>query len=164
MLYNRKPNRLKEYDYSEPGYYFITICTKERIKIFGEITGTESRVNRFGRIVEKNIKNIERIYNFIEIDEYIIMPDHIHLILILDGNKDKTDDRKKMVLSKVIQQFKRQCTIEFRAVGFKKELWQRSFYDRIIRSEKELYYIKNYIRNNPLTFEIEKGFPENLEL
>jgi REP element-mobilizing transposase RayT len=163
-MLDRKPNRLKEYDYSEPGYYFITICTKNKAEIFGKIYKSETRLNEYGRIVEKNLKNIEVIYENTELDYYVIMPDHLHFIIIIDSNRDKTEDRKKMLLSKIIQQFKRQCTVEINKAGYAFEIWQRSYYDRIIRNEKEMYFIRKYIKENPLVYEIEKGFPENLAL
>ena len=163
-MYKRKPNRLKEYDYSNAGYYFITICTKNKHPLFGKINGTRALLNEYGKIIENNLKNIQKIYRQTELDYYVIMPDHIHFVLIINSGRNGSEERTKMQLSKIIQQFKRQCSIDIKQKGFSKEIWQRSFYDRIIRNEKELYFIRKYIEQNPLAYEIEKGFPENLEL
>ena len=76
-LPRRKNIRLKYYDYSEEGMYFITICTRNRIKLFGEIETKEIKLTKVGKIVEKSIINLEKIYNNITIDEYIVMPNHI---------------------------------------------------------------------------------------
>jgi len=92
------------------------------------------------------------------------MPDHIHLILF--NNKEKDDsDRTKMLVSKVVQQYKFVCTREIRkTVMHDIKIWQRSFYDRIIRNQNELENIRNYICTNPVKWEIERDNPENLYL
>ncbi len=93
------------------------------------------------------------------------MPNHIHFILILQNTIKDDSDRTKMTISKIVQQFKSVCTKEIRNISNNSIiLWQRSFYDRIIRDEKELYKVRRYIELNPLKWEIEKDIPENLEL
>lgn len=104
------------------------------------------------------------MYKSIELDEFIIMPDHIHCILIINDNHYKTLDRTKMLLSNAIQQFKKISTMQLREMGYNGKLWQRSFYDRIIRNEKELYMVRKYIRENPLRFELKPGYTDNLDL
>jgi len=114
---------------------------------------------KFGKIIDEVLVNIPSYYN-VEIDCYIIMPDHIHLIIILD----KDENKKNYSLSDVMGKFK-----SFSCKKIKKVLedderfeWQKSFYDRIIRNEKELYQIRKYIQENPLRWDIEKDNPENL--
>jgi REP element-mobilizing transposase RayT len=119
-------------------------------------------LNEYGRIAEKYLVTIPTIYDFIELDEYVIMPNHEHVILI--NNKDAEDDiRTNMIISRVIQQYKRICTKEIRTIcGNIDNVWQHSFYDRVIRNEKELEKIRNYIALNPLKWDLEKNNPENL--
>lgn len=174
MIKPRKPNRLKVYDYSLPGYYFVTICTEDKGNMFGNIVNGKIVLNSLGLIIEYCIRSISKINKFIELDYYVIMPNHLHAIIIINVGDAKfaaptmnieSDNRTKMLLSKIIQQFKRACTI---GIKNKTEInsfkWQRSFYDRIIRNEKELYNIRKYIKENPLRWDIEKEIPENLDL
>ncbi len=107
---------------------------------------------------------IPEVYKSIELDEFIIMPDHIHCILIINDDNYKTLDRTKMLLSNAIQQFKKISTMQLKEMGYKGKLWQRSFYDRIIRNEKELYMVRKYIRENPLRYELKPGYTDNLDL
>lgn len=93
------------------------------------------------------------------------MPNHVHLILISFRNDIDDTDRSKMTISKLIQQFKSSCTKEIRKIAIDNiNVWQRSFYDRIIRDERELHYIRRYIEQNPLKWDLEKSIPENLDL
>ena len=155
----RKNTRLKEFDYSQFGYYFITICMKNRKKFFSKIENSIVVLSKFGKIIDEVLMNIPSCYN-VEIDCYIIMPDHIHLIIILD----KDENKKNYSLSDVMGKFKSFSCKKIREVleDDEKFEWQKSFYDRIIRNEKELYQIRKYIKENPLRWEIEKDNPENL--
>jgi REP element-mobilizing transposase RayT len=155
----RKSTRLKEYDYSQFGYYFITICMKNRKEFFSIIENSIVVLSKFGKIIDEVLINIPSYYN-VEIDCYIIMPDHIHLIIILD----KAENKKNYSLSDVMGKFKSFSCKKIREVleDDEKFEWQKSFYDRIIRNEKELYQIRKYIKENPLRWEIEKDNPENL--
>ncbi|MBK7104938.1 MAG: transposase [Ignavibacteriae bacterium] len=172
MIKSRKANRYKLYDYSTPGYYFVTICVENMNCVLEKVENEKVILNLLGDLVERFWKNIPKIYGLIEIDEFIIMPNHIHGIIIINvgdanlasqniinGNAKfafptNSDDRTKMLLSKVIQQFKRVCTIEIRKTNLKNFKWQKSFYDRIIRNENELYNIRKYIKYNTLKWKI----------
>lgn len=155
----RKSTRLKEYDYSQFGYYFITICMKNRKEFFSKIENSIVVLSEFGKIIDEVLINIPSYYN-VEIDCYIIMPDHIHLIIILD----KDESKKNYSLSDVMGKFKSFSCKKIREVleNDDKFEWQKSFYDRIIRNEKDLYQIRKYIQENPLRWDIEKDNPENL--
>lgn len=178
MMRHRKPNRLKYYDYSNRGYYFVTICVQDMKCIFGEIVNKEVKLNDYGKIISESLKKIPIIHNILDLDYHVIMPNHLHAIIIVGDAKFASSiecniqdinenivptDRTKIVLSKIIQQFKRICTFEIRNKGVKNFKWQRSFYDRIIRNEKELLNIRKYIHQNPLKWEIEKNSIENLD-
>lgn len=85
MLKPRKPNRLKIYDYSLPGYYFITICTNDMQKLFGIVKEGNMIPNKNGILVYQNLIKISKIYKKIELDEFVVMPNHVHAIIINNG-------------------------------------------------------------------------------
>lgn len=155
----RKPTRLKEFDYSNNGYYFITICVQNNRMIFGEVENEKMKLNTCGKEVEKILLSLPERYTQIEIDYYAIMPNHFHGIFILNN-----ENNQNISISNVIGGFKSLTTIAIHKLGLKDFKWQRSFYDRIIRDEKELFYIRQYIDQNPLRWEIEKNNPDNLDL
>ena len=126
-------------------------------------------LNDVGKIADECWKKIETLHKNIELDYYIIMPNHIHGIIVINDVGDAnfaspTPDRTKMQLSKLIQQFKRAVSLQIKSMNLKQDFyWQRSFYNRIIRNENELFNIRKYIEQNPLKWEFEKG-SENLVL
>jgi REP-associated tyrosine transposase len=166
---NRKPNRLKFYDYSNAGWYYVIICTKDHKNHFGKIENYKMILNQIGNIVDESWDMIETLHRNIELDYYVIMPNHVHGIIIINDVGDAkfallTVDRTKMELSKLIQQFKRALTLKIKSMKYKSKFkWQHSSYDRIIRNEKELFKIRKYIEQNPLRWELEKEII-NLEL
>lgn len=136
-LPKRKELRLKDYDYLKKGMYFLTICVKDRIEILGKIIN-ENRIelSNEGNIAKQSIEQIEQKYTGIIIDEYIIMPNHIHMNIIVDKENNIT-------ISRLIKQYKMYVSKEVK-YGF----WQKSFYEHIIRNEKEYIKISEYIQNN----------------
>jgi REP element-mobilizing transposase RayT len=173
MHQKRKRNRLKEYDYSNVGYYFVTICVNDRKDYFGKIENARCVLNGFGECVKNILERISVLYPYIEIDYYVIMPYHIHIIIIIDPSNVVTGrdlslqnkpKQKIKSLSEIIGAFKTMSSKELHKKGLTEFKWQRSFYDRIIRNERELYQIRKYIEQNPLSLEIEKQLPENLIL
>ncbi|BDQ02092.1 transposase [Ignavibacterium sp.] len=159
-LPHRKRTRLKEYDYSQYGYYFVTLCIKDRREFFSNIIDYKVVLTEYGKILNEILKNLNRFYP-VEVDYFVIMPDHIHLILVLDNELSSI---KNYSLSDIIGKFKSFTTKKIREkLKPPNEFhWQTSFFDRIIRNEKEFYEIRKYIQENPIKWEIEKGNPENL--
>ena len=166
-LPKRKNTRLKEFDYSQSSYYFVTICLKNRKEFFSHIINSELILTEFGKILDEVWNNLPKYYN-VELDYYTIMPDHFHGIVIIDNKLNVKDDleNKPLTLSDIIGKFKLLSTRKIRDIlDIENEFeWQKSFYDRIIRNEKELYNIRKYIQENPLKWEIEKNNPVNLEM
>jgi putative transposase len=172
----RKRNRLKEYDYSNAGYYFVTICVNDKKDYFGKIENGGCTLNKYGQIVKQILENIAVKYLYVELDYYVIMPNHIHITLIIDPSENVSvmtsrdlspvgsPKPKIKSLSQIIGAFKTISSKELHLKGLKEFKWQRSFYDRIIRNERELYQIRKYIEQNPLSLEIDKQLPENLIL
>jgi REP element-mobilizing transposase RayT len=175
MHQKRKRNRLKEYDYSQGAYYFVTICVNNRRDYFGSVKNNKCELNEFGKVAKQILESIPVLYPYVELDYYVIMPDHIHIIIIIDPSNlnvvtgrdlSQKDEPKPKIksLSEIISAFKTMSSKELHKKGLKEFKWQRSFYDRIIRNERELYQIRKYIEQNPLSLEIEKQLPDNLTL
>jgi len=145
-LPQRKNIRLKDYDYSSNGLYFITMCTKNRIQILGTIIDDNIALTKTGNIVKKYTNIIESKFDNIIIDEYIIMPNHIHIII-------EIKETRNITITRIIKQYKGCITKE---LGY--SIWQKSYYEHIIRNEKEYYKIKEYIRNNIINWNKDKYF------
>ena len=145
----RKPTRLKNYDYSSTGTYFVTVCTQNRINYFSDIVISNAsepatvRLTRFGKIAEEQIKAINFKYVDVDIENYVIMPNHIHMIIstFYDNEKDNN-----ISVTDVVRIFK-SLTTRLCKVG--PVIFQRSFYDHIIRNDTDYSRILNYINNNP---------------
>ena len=157
-LPKRKPARLKGYDYSQDGAYFITICTNDRKCILGNIVGqglapAEIVLSQYGKIAKEQLLDLENRYKTIKIDKYVIMPNHIHIIVIL-GNTAGASPRP--TISDVICSFKSLTTRMCKKEGFAElHLFQSSFHDHIIRGEKDYQKIWEYIDTNPLKWELD---------
>ena len=143
----RKSPRLKGYDYSLPGAYFVTICTRDRKCILGEIVGEglcplpKNTLTPIGKETEASIQFINKNCKGVSIPKYVIMPNHIHLIVVLeDTGGDGTPP-----LQDVIRILKSYTTNKYDDV-----LWQKSFHDHIIRGDEDYLKIWNYIDTNPL--------------
>ncbi len=146
-LPERKNIRLKYYDYSNVGLYFITICTKNRIELLGTIKdGNYIKLTEEGIIVEKSIKTIEKIFSNVIVDEYIVMPNHIHIIIAINN-------KNGVSISRIIKQYKMYVS---KRIGY--SIWQKLFYEHIIRNEKEYYNIKEYIKNNIINWKTDRYF------
>ena len=163
---NRKTNRLERYDYSQGGCYFVTICIKERQSLFGEIIQDEMILNQTGVIVNSRWQWLSERYEYVELDEYVVMPNHFHGILIIQTRKDRsrpvlTDALKIKSLSELIGAFKTTSSKRIREIGLAYFQWQRSFYDHVIRNDDDLNRIREYIQNNPLKWSLDEYNPLN---
>ena len=153
----RKVLRLKGFDYSASGAYFITICIQNKIHCLSKIVGrglapAEIQLTEYGKIAEEQLLSLEKRYSNIHICEYVIMPNHIHLILTIDTI------RRPMVaptIATVIKQFKGAVSKE---VGT--TVWQKGFYDHIIRDDEDYNTKAQYIDTNPLTWERDELYTE----
>ena len=165
-IHHRKSIRLPEYDYSGSGYYFITICTCQKLPLFGDVVEGTMNLNEMGQIVESELQAISSKQNHIFIDCFVIMPNHLHGILILSEavgarfiapNLSKSQYSRKGAMNgaptigKIIHDFKARCThaINHHRNSKGTPVWQRNYYERIIRNEVELRNIREYIQNNP---------------
>lgn len=153
-LPKRKTIRLKHYDYSQNGYYFITICTHNKQNLFN--LNNESAVQN--QIITKWLSELENKFKT-EIDYYVIMPDHIHFILIINPTERHTGRS----LPDMMQWFKTMTTNEYIKLvknnilkPFDKKLWQKSYYEHIIRNDQDYIQTVEYIINNPLKYSLDR--------
>lgn len=154
--HNRRSIRLSGYDYSQPGYYFVTICIHNRKELFlGDISDGKFVENAFSAIVRTCWNDLPKHYQNVNLDEFIIMPNHVHgIIRIVDdiagaGFKPApTVNKKRHGLPEIIRAFKSFSSRRISETGqlFK---WQRNFYDHIIRDTTSLFCIRKYIQDNP---------------
>ena len=152
-LPKRKIIRLPGYDYDQPGYYFITICTREKKKLLCNITvdnlvdGAIPQMFPYGMIVEKYLKNMQEFYGDIFIDKFVVMPNHIHLLLHIPAAENMIPDKpmiKKNRIGRFVGTFKRLCNGESG-----ENMWQSRSYDHVVRNEQDYQKIWNYIACNP---------------
>ena len=151
-LPKRKQIRIKDFDYSTAGAYFVTVCTKDRNKILWQSVGADNirpksiSLSPVGEIVEQGILQISEHYKSITVDKYCIMPDHIHLIIRIN-----CDESGRIIsaptLSTVVGSLKRWVSKQA-----KNSIWQKSFFDHAIRNEQDYVETMNYIKNNPLKY------------
>ena len=167
--------RLPGYDYSQPGAYFITLCTNKNIEYFGKILHDQLIINEFGKILEQCWYDLVNHYDNLQLDEYVVMPNHFHCIMIIPSNEIyslatvlRPVENNKPVLSDHEQNktghFPRHGITEFvralksfssRSINTLRRttqpsIWQNNYYEHIIRNEKSLYEIRKYIQWNPM--------------
>ena len=165
-LPKRKHPRLDNYDYSSAGAYFVTICTQNRRCVLSHIVGrglapaetTEIEYTLFGEIAEKQLFLLEDRYPYLEIDQYVIMPNHIHAILILNGETAGASPRP--TLTDIVCTYKSLTTRECKKNGFREKLFQTSFYEHIIRSREDYEEIVKYIYENPTRWHYDELYTE----
>ena len=157
-LPNRKPTRLKNFDYSANGAYFVTVCTHNKQKLLCNIVGEglcalpQILLTDIGREINSSILYINNHYKNIHIEKYVIMPNHIHMIVVI-GNYTGVDGTPP--LQSVVGALKSYTT---RKHG--KKLWQRSFHDHIIRDQADYLKIWNYIETNPAKWQTDCFYVE----
>ena len=155
----RKRNRLKTFDYSRQTAYFITIASKDRQSIFWEnaedrpYSKSQIKLSDAGKIVERAIQMVKERYAFAMVDDFVIMPNHVHILLRFQKTDDEPIER---TLSTVIQQMKGYAT---KMAGV--SLWQKSFHDHVVRGEHDYLKIMEYIESNPVQWKEDCYYSEN---
>lgn len=166
-IHRRKSIRLKGYDYSRSGSYFITICTENREHFFGFIKDDEICLSEIGKIVEFEWFKTPEIRKEIELGQFVIMPNHIHAVVCINNDND-TDEiifekenspenkfkMKPRSLSSFVSGFKSTIAKKINDMNNtpRSTIWQRNFYDHFIRNDREHENICNYVQNNPLNW------------
>lgn len=153
----RKHPRLKCYDYGTAGAYFITICTQNRRCLLSRIVGrelapAEIQYTKFGQIAQKQLFMLEQRYSSLKIDQYVIMPNHIHMILLLN---EPTEGTRRPTITDIICAYKSLTTRECKKVHPIDKVFQTSFYEHVIRGREDYDEISEYIVNNPKQWELD---------
>jgi REP element-mobilizing transposase RayT len=179
--YRIESTRLKEWDYSSNGHYFITVCTKKHQCFFGDVINGKMQLNEMGKIAEEEWKKTEQIRKNVKLDEYRVMPNHLHGIIVIEnelvsnvethcsaslpqntflqqGYKNKFGPQRNN-LSSILRGFKSATTNRIHTIGYYEFSWQERFHDHIIRNEKSLQRIREYIRTNPLRWHLDTENP-----
>ena len=161
----RKPNRIPDYDYSQNGAYFVTICTQGRKPVLSKISvGTPVPgcpqipvldLLPCGKITDQYIRQLDAFYNHISVDKYVIMPDHIHLLLTINepvGHPGRGVPTRTSVIARFVGTLKRFCNKEYG-----ENIWQSRYYDHVIRNQRDYNEVWEYIENNPRKWRLEKA-------
>ena len=146
---SRQPQRLPAYDYSSSGIYFVTLCIRDRLRLLGHVDAGEMHRSPAGDRIANLWEEIPERYPGVTLDTLMVMPDHLHALLALPG--------EGVSLSDIVHHLKARTTAQY-ALGVRQQgwppfpgtLWQRGFYDRVIRDEEELNRVREYILQNPL--------------
>lgn len=177
----RRSLRLSGYDYAQAGAYFITICTEGRACLFGEVANGTMRLNAAGQLAVTLWNDLTPRFVGTELDAFVVMPNHVHGVIVLpdrtatvgaslmgaQGNKAAT--RAAPTVGDVVGAFKSLFTVEYirgvkeyRWPAFDRRVWQRNYYEHIIRDEAELARVRRYIDENPLQWELDKENPQRV--
>lgn len=170
----RRSIRLKGYDYSQKGAYFVTICTHNRRCLFGKITDGKVGLSKLGQTVAKCWSQIPEHFHNVELDVSVVMPNHLHRIIILINNcrggvtppyyvGEETSPLQKCTLGQIVAYFKYRTTrlINQKSNTPGNRIWQRNYYEHVIRNEDDLNEIREYMITNPLKWELDRENPNN---
>ena len=161
--HHRRSIRLKNYDYARPGMYFVTICAQNRDLLFGDIVNDVMQLNPAGQTVQAIWEALPERFPDIGMDEFVVMPNHFHAILVIEerrpAGEDGTATRNVSTLGDMIGAFKSITTHEYiqgvKHKGwppFDRRLWQRNYWEHVIRNEAVLDKIRQYVRTNPASW------------
>jgi putative transposase len=163
--YRIETTRLRTWDYSSSGWYFVTLCTKDHSPILGKIMDGKMHLSPVGTIVAEEWVRTEALRPNLSLDQWVVMPNHIHGILVIEGFKTSQRDisttpfsLKRNSLGSIITQFKGKCTKRIRKSGYPDFAWQPRYFDHIIRNADSLQKIRRYIQENPLKWELDEYY------
>lgn len=149
----RKPLRLRHFDYASPGAYFVTVCTQGRACLFGEVQDGAVHLSEAGGIVERIWRNLPAHYPAFSVDEFVVMPNHVHGVLLIEKEGGRP-------LPNVMRAFKAFSTREIKTRGTAKDqIWQRGYYEHVVRGEEDLAAIRRYIQENPMKWDLDDENP-----
>jgi putative transposase len=169
-LYKDQSRRLQSWDYSTPSEYFVTICTQYKAPHFGIIDSGVVKLTTIGEIVAQEWEETGNLRENVQIDEFVVMPNHLHGILfLLDSvgtprrGVHKSNALTSGSLGSIIGQYKSTCTRRIRATTNRDFAWQSRYYDHVIRDERDHQRIRKYIRENPSKWSLDKYYCEHFE-
>jgi len=168
-IHHRRSIRLKGYDYSQAGFYFITICVQDRASLFGEIENGKMKLNEYGKIAHNEWKRTPEIRPNVELGAFIIMPNHMHGIIhiICRGVLNSPDNRgvcntpllsPSQTIGAIVRGYKSSVTKQLGLLNLNQKIWQRNYYVHIINKNQSYQNISNYIVNNPAKWNGDKFY------
>ena len=166
-LHHRRSIRLKGYDYTRDGAYYVTIVAHKRRILFGDVIDGEMRLNDTGQLIVNAWEWLAMRHSYVELDSYIVMPNHLHGIIVVTADTCRGDSRiaptKRKPLGRLVGAFK---TVTTKRINLARgtpgqPLWQRNYYEHVIRNDEEWNRVREYIAGNPTQWEID---PENPNL
>ncbi len=190
--FHRRSIRLNAYDYSLPGRYFVTVCTNRGECLFGDVVNTEMRLNTTGKMVETVWSTLPKRFSFVELGEFAVMPNHFHGILVLNDTDDRRGESRirpaggggglqqgehkvrpygtqPNTVGRIVQAFKSLVTREYMQgvknqgwPRFADRLWQRNYYEHIIRTDNDFNAVCEYLLLNPVKWAEDEENPLNL--
>jgi len=158
----RRSIRLKDYDYTQAGAYFATICTQKKASILGTVKNGETILNIYGQVVAECWRWLTKQYPYVELDEWVVMPNHMHGIIILcRGGSRTAPTGNYKPLGRLIGAFKTTSTKRINALRGTRgvPVWQRNYYEHVIRNEDDLNEIQQYILDNPVKWDMDEENP-----
>ena len=173
QAHHRRSIRLRGYDYAQPGAYFVTICTQGRECLFGDIVNGEMGLTAYGRVVRESWYYLPNHYGYVELDEFVIMPNHVHVIITITGDTGvavgaglkpaPTMSAKPHGLPEIVRGFKTFSSRRINQMRAKpgQPVWQRNYHEHVIRGERDLDHIRQYIRDNPTQWAEDPDNPHN---
>ena len=164
-IHQRRSIRLAGYDYSQARAYFVTVCSQNRECLFGEVAGGEMKLNEAGRMVQSVWHGLPHHYPHVHLDQFIVMPNHVHGLIVLSdgivGAGFKPAPTKRHGLPEIARAFKafssRRINQSHGTPGL--HVWQRNYYEHVIRNENDLLQIHQYIEENPAKWEEDENHP-----
>jgi putative transposase len=161
--HQRRSNRLSGYDYSSRGAYFVTVCSQERGNVFGDINANDMNLNHRGQIAYDIWCDLPSHYRGITLYEFVVMPNHLHGIIVLGEQMIAADDSvanyRIATLGEIIRAYKARTTHKIRGCYDALFAWQRNYYEHIIRNDEDMIRIRQYIIDNPLRWALDRYHP-----
>lgn len=165
-LRNRRQLRLRDFDYSSPGFYFVTVCAENRACVFGEIFGGKVVLGNAGQLVAESWQRLPLRFPAITMDGFVVMPNHLHgIVQILQPSERWAQQaaplRTAPALGQVMRAFKSTSAIAIKKLLGRpgRRVWQRAYYEHVIRNEDDLKNVREYIQQNPLRWALDRDNP-----
>jgi putative transposase len=158
MLPSRKTVRLAQYDYSTPGAYFVTVCSYLKHCTFGNVRSGEFQRSSLGMLVADHLLKLPSYYSNLELDAWIVMPNHLHAVMLIHGRPVANTERPRANLGTTMGCFKSGVVREAKALSLAtgNKVWNPRFHDHVIRHERALWRVREYITSNPRQWELDR--------
>ena len=173
--YRVESARLRDWDYRARGWYFVTMCAHKHACIFGEIADGEVQLSRGGQIAKSELQSVHTHYNNVQIDSFVVMPNHVHAIVAIDGEhcfspnpeifvpavvqKRGPTPPEHVSLSAIIRSYKAGVTRRWHELSLGQVVWQSRFHDHILHGDAVINAVRDYIRNNPANWSHDENHP-----